>query len=125
MKRTLFAISLLLLPASPGLAQSANLDRTVQKAENREAAIPRDDQDQTVADRLAELKQRTGMKPNRLGLVVNDMGYADPGCHGGGAAIGSAISLSNFAQRPLAFNGTINSLKVKLKSTNLDFSKHM
>ncbi len=65
------------------------------------------------------------MKPNILWLVVNDMGSGDPGCYGGGAAIGSAILLSYSDQRPFAFNGTINSLKIKLKSTNLDFSKHM
>ena len=33
---------------------------------------------------------KTGRKPNIVWLVIDDMGYGDPGAYGGGAAIGAA-----------------------------------
>lgn len=68
----------------------AGFDRSVQTVENREAAIPRPDQDRVVAEKLAALEQQTGKRPNVVWLVVDDMGYGDPGCYGGGAAVGAA-----------------------------------
>ena len=65
-------------------------DRSVRTAENFEPAIPRPEQDKSAADRLADLQKKTGRKPNILWVVVDDMGYGDPGCYGGGAAVGAA-----------------------------------
>ena len=70
------------------MAQS--FDRSVRTTDNREAAIPRKAQDESVVSKLAALKEKTGKKPNILWIVVDDMGYGDPGCYGGGAAIGAA-----------------------------------
>ncbi len=55
-----------------------------------EPAIPRPEQDKAVADRLAALEKKTGKKPNIVWIIVDDMGYGDPGCYGGGKAIGAA-----------------------------------
>lgn len=68
----------------------AQFDRSVHIADNREAAIPHPEQDKEVMTRLADLEKKTGKKPNILWIVVDDMGYGDPGCYGGGAVIGAA-----------------------------------
>lgn len=79
-------------PLPPKLPRaSANpLNRSVRTAENREPAIPRPEQDKTVADKLAALRAKTGKRPNIVWIVVDDMGYGDPGCYGGGGRIGAA-----------------------------------
>ena len=46
-------------------------------------------QNSEVAKRLKELEARTGHKPNVLILLVDDMGWGDPGAFGGGIAIGA------------------------------------
>lgn len=42
-----------------------------------------------VAQRLEKLAGRTGRKPNILIMLVDDMGWGDPGAFGGGTAIGA------------------------------------
>lgn len=69
-------------------AQSFN--RAVKTSENFEAAIPHPEQDKLTSNKLADLEKKTGKKPNIVWLIVDDMGYGDPGCYGGGAAIGAA-----------------------------------
>jgi len=69
-------------------AQSA-LNRSVRTAENMEPTIPRHEQDKAVAAKLAALEKKTGKKPNIVWLLVDDMGFGDPGCYGGGKAIGA------------------------------------
>ena len=82
----LACVALLCLPA----AASEKLDRSVRVAKNLEPAIPRPEQAKAAADRLAALYAKTGKRPNIVWIVVDDMGYGDPGCYGGGAAIGAA-----------------------------------
>jgi arylsulfatase len=71
-------------------AQKATFNRAVKTADNFEPSILHPDQDKAVSKKLAELEKKTGKKPNIIWLVVDDMGYGDPGCYGGGAAIGAA-----------------------------------
>lgn len=69
---------------------TATFDRSIQTNSNREASIPRPEQDETAKQKLASLEEKAGKKPNILWLIVDDMGYGDPGCYGGGGAIGAA-----------------------------------
>lgn len=81
---------LILLAALIGINHAAPFDRSVKTKGNFEAAIPRPEQDKAVAEKLAALEKKTGKKPNILWIIVDDMGYGDPGCYGGGAAVGAA-----------------------------------
>lgn len=54
-----------------------------------EPAIPHPEQEKQAADKLIKLKQQSGRAPNILILLVDDMGYGDPGAYGGGVAIGA------------------------------------
>ena len=77
--------------AAPSLyAQSSVMSKAVRTAENMEPALAFPEQDKTAADKLAALEKKTGKKPNIVWLLIDDMGYGDPGCYGGGAAIGAA-----------------------------------
>ena len=81
-------IALLALAPVGTHAQSA-LNRARRAAENMEPAIPRAGQDMAVATKLATLEKRTGKKPNIVWLLIEDMGFGDPGCYGGGKTIGA------------------------------------
>ena len=70
--------------------QSPKLNRAKRVAENREPATPRLKQDAETKEKLAQLFSSKKKRPNIVWLVVDDMGYGDPGCYGGGAAIGAA-----------------------------------
>ena len=74
----------------PSLYAQSALNRSVRTLENMEPAIPRPEQDRAVAKKLAALEKKTGKKPNIVWLLVDDMGYGDPGSYGGGEAIGAA-----------------------------------
>ncbi len=81
---------LLTIGMTPLTVLAGGFDRSVRTVEHMEPAIPRPEQDAVVAAKLAELEKKTGRKPNILWLVVDDMGYGDPGCYGGGMAVGAA-----------------------------------
>ncbi|MEM6691370.1 MAG: arylsulfatase [Planctomycetota bacterium] len=65
------------------------MDLTVRSAEHLEPTIPRPEQEAEAKRKLAALKEKHGRRPNVLILLVDDMGWGDPGCYGGGAAIGA------------------------------------
>ena len=72
------------------MAQTSTLSRAVAVSDHQQPSIPHPDQDAAAAAKLAALQARTGKKPNIVILLVDDMGYGDPGAFGGGEAIGAA-----------------------------------
>lgn len=72
------------------LAQGSALNRAVRTQENREPAIPHPKQDKVVQQKLAALRKQTGKRPNIVWIIIDDMGYGDPGCYGGGGGVGAA-----------------------------------
>ena len=101
--------SLLALAAPPLAAQTAGnaFNPTVQPHPYLEPHIPRPEQDAAAAQKLAELEARVGRKPNILLLLVDDMGWGDPGVYGGGVAIGAPTpEMDALAQEGLRLTST-------------------
>lgn len=92
MKQIVICVTGFLLSATPVLAfeKTSALSDAVRTKENMEPAVPRPAQQAEAIKKLAALLAKTGKRPNVLWLVVDDMGYGDPGVYGGGAAIGAA-----------------------------------
>jgi arylsulfatase len=89
MKASHLLCGIALAIASPSASAQSALNRSVRTAENLEPGIPRPEQDKVAAEKLAALEKKTGRKPNIVWLLIDDMGYGDPGCYGGGKAIGA------------------------------------
>ncbi|MEI6891240.1 MAG: arylsulfatase [Pontiella sp.] len=88
--RISMGVTALLLIAQPFSGWAAGLNRAVRSSESMEPSIPRPEQDRVVAEKLAALEKKTGRKPNIVWIIVDDMGYGDPGCYGGGIVTGAA-----------------------------------
>ena len=89
-RQLLSGVALLTFAPSVARAQASTLSKAVRVSENMEPSIPRPEQDASALRKLAELQTKTGKKPNIVWLLIDDMGWGDPGCYGGGAAIGAA-----------------------------------
>ena len=86
----LIAVSLLALCSRELFAQASVLSKAVRTAENMEPALSRPEQDRAALKKLTDLQAKSGKRPNIVWLLVDDMGWGDPGVYGGGAAIGAA-----------------------------------
>ncbi len=64
-------------------------DETVVEKDNFEPIIPRPEQEKIAAQKLKDLEAKTGKKPNVLVFIVDDLGWGDLGCNGGGVAVGA------------------------------------
>ena len=82
--------ALQLFAVADASAQASTLSKAVRTAENMEPAVPRPEQDSAALKKLADFQARTGKKPNIVWLLIDDMGWGDPGAYGGRAAIGAA-----------------------------------
>lgn len=69
--------------------QSKGWDRTERFADYLEPAIPHPAQQQQALEKLRQLEAKTGRKPNILIILVDDLGYGDPGAYGGGEMAGA------------------------------------
>jgi arylsulfatase len=83
------SLLLFLVFATPAYPQASKLNRAVRTAENLEPSIPLLEQARETERKLAELRRTTGKRPNIVWIIVDDMGYGDPGCYGGGKAVGA------------------------------------
>jgi arylsulfatase len=86
----MLAAAVLGLGVTAPLAQTSALSRAVAVSDHQQPAIPHPEQNVAAAAKLAEFEKRTGKKPNIVILLIDDMGYGDPGAFGGGEAIGAA-----------------------------------
>lgn len=88
------------------LAQSV-LSKAERTSESMEPALVHTDQATAAQKKLDDLLARTGRRPNIVWLVVDDMGYGDPGAFGGGAAIGAATpNMDRLAHEGLKMTST-------------------
>ncbi len=93
--------------AASVFAQASVLSKAVRTRENMEPALARAEQEAAAAKKLAELRTKTGKRPNIVWLLVDDMGYGDPGAFGGGAAIGAATpNIDRLAREGLKLTST-------------------
>ena len=72
-----------------------------------EPALVHPDQAAAAQAKLDALFAETGQRPNIVWLVVDDMGYGDPGAFGGGAAVGAATpNMDRLAREGLKLTST-------------------
>ena len=60
-----------------------------QDAENLQPYVSNPEQKEQAEQKLKALEQKFGKKPNILIILVDDMGWGDPGVYGGGEAVGA------------------------------------
>ena len=80
----------LLLSSAAGVLAQSVLSKAERTSESMEPTLAFPDQQQAAQAKLDALRSATGKRPNIVWIVIDDMGYGDPGAYGGGAAIGAA-----------------------------------
>ncbi len=70
-------------------AEDPMVQKVVQAAPNLEPAIPHLEQAAETKKKLDAMQKKFGKKPNILIFLMDDVGWGDPGCYGGGLAVGA------------------------------------
>jgi arylsulfatase len=83
-------VTAIILSPNAALAQASTLSKAVRISESMEPPLSFPIQEQAAQKKLDNLRAKTGRRPNIVWLLIDDMGYGDPGAFGGGAAIGAA-----------------------------------
>ena len=105
--KLLMAVAPLALLNSAALPQASTLSSAVRTSETRQPAVPRPEQDRVAREKLAQLQARTGKRPNIIWLVIDDMGWGEPGVYGGGDMIGAAtVNMDRLANEGLKLTST-------------------
>ena len=63
--------------------------QTVKAADHLEPVFPHPEQAQAAQRKIADYTARTGRRPNVLVVLMDDVGWGDFGCYGGGVAVGA------------------------------------
>src|SRR5882672_3774393 len=104
--RTLVS-ALAILTASSCLAQAPELSKAMRTSESLEPARSFPARQQAAQSKLDALRARTGKRPNIVWLLIDDMGYGDPGAFGGGALVGAATpNMDRLAREGLKLTST-------------------
>ena len=76
---------------------------TTQLAEHREPQFVHEDEVATATARITGFRERTGGRgPNLLVILMDDVGWGDFGCYGGGVAVGAPTpNIDRLARRGL------------------------
>jgi arylsulfatase A-like enzyme len=109
-KRTSTALSAclaLFLSGTTALVAQSVLSQAERTSESMEPSLVHPEQALAAQAKLDALFVRTGKRPNIVWLIVDDMGYGDPGAYGGGAAIGAATpNMDRLASEGLKLTST-------------------
>jgi arylsulfatase A-like enzyme len=76
-------------PSAPWWKAGSPFLKGVMTAPNMEPAIPHPEWEDAAEAKLSALRAKAGRRPNIIIFLVDDMGWGDPGCFGGGAAVGA------------------------------------
>ena len=87
------------------MTQASVLSKAVRTSDNMEPALVHPGQTKAAQQKLDALMAKTGKRPNIVWLVIDDMGYGDPGAFGGGAIVGAATpNMDRLAAEGLEIN---------------------
>ena len=104
--RIAFACMLALGSATP-FVQASTLSKAVRTSESMEPALSFPTQEQAAQRKLEALRTKVGKRPNIVWLLIDDMGYGDPGAFGGGESIGAATpNIDRLAREGLKLTST-------------------
>ena len=91
---------------------------TTPVADNREPRFVHPEQERQVAEGLADLEARTGRKPNVMIVYMDDVGWGDFGCYGGGVMAGAPTpNIDRLAARGLLFAFNCINFQSRMKNS--------